>query len=313
MIRKMKNITQWLIMVGAFGVVVWVLFGSPGAVEAQNQAPNDCANLVKVDPNTFPQAFENSREKRGERRLGVFTDKDMTVAVKHLQAHCCTSRIAWTESCENVDIPNKKIYTESPFLVDHLMYIGMKKFDGIQDDCDALWIDCQPRDLPVDPVAWRTEIREIGEDIKWYPPSMIQNKFSENWSVKENNDSWSWSPVTDGSTFPNAYNYMCNDLQNITSIMADSDWTSWVASPSGQSIWDWCRTLIRQRIAREQNYIQSLMVEKWRKYMLDNVKSYVYKYFIDDRLASLMGKYTDLDACFRNVLKKIDKTSCCNT
>jgi len=60
----------------------------------------------------------------------------------------------------------KNCYAHSTYMFDHLVNIGMRKFDGIQEHCDELHISCTMSNSAVKTLEWRERINEIAEDVK---------------------------------------------------------------------------------------------------------------------------------------------------
>ena len=69
----------------------------------------------------------------------VFTKKDLVAVMTHLQQFCSESK-----ECGNGGTSCK--YPESSLLYDHLINIGMRKLDGIKEQCDLFGIDCDFQD-----------------------------------------------------------------------------------------------------------------------------------------------------------------------
>jgi hypothetical protein len=70
--------------------------------------------------------------------------------------------------------------------------------------------------------------------------------------------------------------------------------------------------MLRARYAVELQYVRTLMVEKWMQYLVNNMRSYMFEYFTENRMADLMDKYNKLYSCFVMVLRYAERTKCCN-
>lgn len=274
---------------------------------AQSTSSYDCGALAADDYLLYPTAVKRVIQTLDYDKLEVFTDKDLRTSLTHVQSYCCEIWQIAKEICEEKSLPLKeKIYTESPYLADHLMYVGMKKLDWNQEHCDVLWIDCQPESYDVDPVERRDDITEIAEDVQWYPPSIIHQKFIESrWEARD-------LVGTTPYTLSKAYRAMCNDLSVIIQSSAEDGGVSWLLVGWWKSVEELCLERVSQRYVQESQYVRLLMLEKGRTYFIDNIASYVNNYFLDSRMQWLMWKYATLDGCFASVLRYVQKTSCCN-
>lgn len=289
----MRILTVLILLMWMFGIVF-----------AQSWSNNDCNEFGNVKSNTYPKSVKDSIKEMKRDKLLIFTDKDMSVALNHLKLYCCDK--GNKSSCDTKQDTPRKRYPESPYIVDQLMYVGMKKLDGNQEHCDILGIDCQPEDYDVDPVEWRDTINEIAEDTKWYPPSMVYWKFEETW--------WSMDAIVDNDepTLAKAYRALCNDLWSIRASVWSNQWVVEWKMLWGKTIEELCHERAQFRFRQEAQYVRLLQLEKWRKYFMDNLKSYLNTYFIDSRLVWLMWKYASLDSSFATVLRYVEKTTCCN-
>ena len=290
---------------------IWFLF-SPlmsNDVHAQIASSNDCVWFGNVDPLLRPSVVQQRIDLHNKDQLTIYTDQDLIMSVIHLQNHCCDSWQLSDESCNAINKVPNKWYPESPFIVDQLMFIWMKKLDWVYEDCRRLWIDCVTRVYEVDPVVRRDEITTIAESTRWYPPSYIFELFRKTWIW---NVDFSDIVSLDSPTLAKAYWAMCNDLDTLRFVTWIQSWSVDVRATGWNSVMQLCLDRIRNRYIQEENYVKSLQIEKWTQYFTDNLKAYLYDYFIDTRLSWLMWKYTTLDSCFQTILRYIQKTSCCN-
>lgn len=292
---------MWRSMLIIFAMVLffWSTF-------AQSSDQTDCNDLGWADPAVYPNTVVKSLVDQWKEELEIFTDQDMSVALSHLQQYCCSTNQLTEERCNQIKIPWKKYFPESPYIFDHLMYVWMKKMDWIQEHCDQIWISCETRKYAVSPVTWREEITTIWENTKWYPPSLILEK----WRLYR----WQADSVLDPNkrTIYKAYNWMCNDIVNIRNSVGNNSWVSDLLVSWGKNISTLCEETINRRYWMESSYVRSLQLEKWTKYFVDNMKSYMKDYFIESRMSDLVTKYASMNSCFTMVLKYVQKTSCCN-
>jgi hypothetical protein len=94
--------------------------------------------------------------------MQVYTDKDLATAHRHLKQFCCEKYLS-DDSCSGLP-KTKNVYAQSPYLYDHLLNIGMRKMDGVEDHCDEFDIDCARADGSRQQVEWREEMTEIAQD-----------------------------------------------------------------------------------------------------------------------------------------------------
>jgi hypothetical protein len=294
-----------------FCIVLFLLTAlfSVDQVVAQVRSQNDCVWFANVDPQLRPQVVQQRIEQFEKPPLTIFTDQDLFMALVHLQNYCCDDWQSSEAHCSQTMKVSRRRYPESPFIVDQLMFVGMKKLDWVRDDCNRLGIDCVTRSYEVDPVERRDTITEIAENTKWYPPSYIYENFRRTWIWSED-----MNDIIDLNTPTMAKSYwaMCNDLATLRFVTWLQWWSIDALTTWWRSIEQLCLERIKLRFIQEENYVKSLQIEKWTQYFSDNLKAYLYDYYIDTRLAWLMSKYTALDSCFQTILRYVQKTSCCN-
>lgn len=272
---------------------------------AQYDGQTDCGFIGNSDPGLYAQAVVKAIEKTDKPQLQIYTNDDMGVALSHMKQYCCSANLLAEEACSWVDRA-KPYHPQSPYIFDHLMYVGMKKMDGIQEDCDILWISCEPREYQIKPVEWRDKINEIGRDTKWYPPGQIMNTYTE----------YRWDKESYGDkstpTMLKAYERMCKDAVSIRYAVWVPETVSNDYKQNTDSLALLCEITVQERRAREAAYVRTLQVEKWTKFVVDNLKAYLNEYFINKRMADLVWKYWEMDACFSMVSRYVEKTSQCN-
>lgn len=262
----------------------------------------DCQETALDKPDLFVQKVLDGVQKMNPPyKLTIFTDDDLKIVLQHHQQYCCQDDTK-SETCEG-KLDGKLYFPESSYLFDHLVNIGMRKFNGIQEHCDVLWIDCETRDKKVLLKERREKSLELAEDTDGVPPSQLYELFKTYW----------WDVTTfwkqDKTTqIANAYYTMCYESLQIRKaiihtqsdgINQDSNWLKW------------CQQLVQKRYLEESAYVQSLMVDKWVQYLYDNMRAYLKNYFTDNRMNDFVDKFGKLDSCLNMVLKYVTRTSCC--
>lgn len=291
--------------IGVSLCIVSILFASRGVVFAQDTWDTDCSFLWNVNPELYAQSVVKSIEDDEKPALKIFENKDMSVALSHMKQYCCSQKLLAEDSCSWVERAHP-YYPESPYIFDHLMYVWMKKMDGIQQDCDVLWMSCETREYDVDPVERRQFITEVAQNTKWFAPWYLLAKFKEaRWDETSYWDS-------EKPTMFKAFDRMCQDAVSIRYAVnvpqnVIKDWNQ-----SGSSLAALCRQVTAERYTQEATYVRTLQIEKWTKFLVDNLKAYLNEYFINKRMADLVGKYAELDGCFSMVSRYVDKTAQCN-
>jgi len=252
-------------------------------------------------------------------KLSVYTEQDLKTALRHIQQFCCYGWISLASEkiCKERNIlESPRHYGYSPFMIDHLWNVGMRKLDGIEDHCKTLDISCIGEDGSRVALERRKKIEEIAEDIDGHPPSEIMELFIETW----------WDPKTLNEDkkkhrkdhryekLRNIYSRMCLESEDIW------DYITSLALANGAFWHDnipWgvakvCRDMVQERYLQEVNYVRTLMVEHGTQYVMNNLRDYQLKYFIQNRFSQLLQKYAQLEWCFVTVLKKTVPTACCN-
>ncbi len=302
--KKLLLYSKWVAII-LFGII---FFWSKGNIHAQGQwgYADDCTIYANTDADKYGGVVEKRLEKRGIKPLEFFTDEDLRTAVLHHQMACCEEILkddrAICEQAKEDTSDCKNCYAHSNYLFDHLVNIGMRKFDGIQEQCDSLHISCKMNKSAVKTLERRERITEISQDVEWYPPSLIMEEF-----LKYRGDE-SKESVNDVNTISNAYYAMCQEAENIV----DAIGVNQQVDPNAIRPYVLCRQLVEKRYQQEYSYVRTLMVEKGVQYFIGNAHDYMQEYFIKNRMSELVNKYARMDNCFTTVLRYATKTSCCS-
>lgn len=293
--------------IGTFFIVLFFL-----VVQVFWNEWTDCIEVARLDKSQFADAviaaldkwLTNAVPPVPSYTLQIFTPKDLWTALYHTQQYCCQESTNSKDCAWKLD--GQHYFAESPYLIDHLVNVWMRKFNWIQEHCDALQIDCNtPSTNTVLMKEWRQEVTKVAEDIDGAPPSQLYELFKKYW--------WEEKDFIDSSKqwlLANAYFTMCDEVVKIKQSFS-------LLSPSKSvenqaAAWrEWCRNLILQRYREEAAYVQSLMVSRWVAYVSNNMQAYLKTHFIDNRLNRFVDKIGNMDACFNMVLKYVTRTSCC--
>lgn len=278
-------------------------------VFAQTSSSVDCTEygFAKEEEGIkqYPGRVRASIIARWEPNPVLFTDQDMQQAARYLIQYCCES-ISDQEGCSGVSTSQGNYYPESPYIFDHLITIGMRKLDGIQEHCDQLGISCQATtNYQIEATNRREKITEIAEDTEGYPPLQIESLFKD--------FRWTTDTFLEKDTLlSNAYFKMCEEAVSIRNAIGGNN------NDTDRNLTDWrglkaiCDDLVKKRYEMELQYVRTLMVEKWLQYMVQNLRSYFFDYYLENRMADLVDKYNMLYSCFVMVLRYAERTKCCN-
>ncbi len=292
-----RRIAVVIFSIGSF-LVTWSVHAAADS--------HDCSIYANTDTQKYPWVVEEWLARRELPPLKFFTEEDLSTVVLHHQMSCCEDVLKEDrEICQQAKQSTsdcKNCYAHSNYLYDHLVNIGMRKFDGIQEHCDELHISCTMANSTVKTLERRERITEIAEDVKGYPPSLIMEEFLKHrWDGSK-------EAVTDPNTIANAYRAMCEEAQNIYKAI----WINQQQDSSSSNTLDPCYELVRQRYLKEYRYVRTLMVDKGVQYFVQNTNDYLQEYFVKNRMSELVNKYARMDNCFTTVLRYATKTSCCN-
>lgn len=283
-------------------VMLFCMLFFPASTNAQIVDETDCTSTSNYSSAWFIKKIDEELYRLNNYQRIIFTDKDLATILRFHQQYCCEKRIA-QDNCEDVG-EWKKYYPESPYLFDHIINVGMRKFDAVQEHCDELGIDCTTQDNKTPLIERREKTREFAIDIDGFPPVLLYKLFQQEW----------WSPedfTKDNNKIANKYFEMCREAASIrwatnnawAPIDLKMTWGKWL-----QTV---CNQLVQDRYLREARFVQTLMVEKGIAYMQKNFQSYLHDYFISNRMKALVDKFGKLDACFNMVLKTVERTECC--
>lgn len=150
----------------------------PLAALAQSADPTDCNETSNYSEDQYVQKVKEELSRSSTYpTLKIFTDKDLKTALRFHQQYCCEHRVG-DEKCEG-KLDGKKYYAESPYIFDHLVAVGMRKFDGVEDNCDVLGIDCTTADNQKQLIERREAVREIALDTDGSPPAELLELFKK--------------------------------------------------------------------------------------------------------------------------------------
>lgn len=235
--------------------------------------------------------------------LRIFTQRDLTTAMRHLHQACCDGTTTASD-CEGIDSLSQH-FPESKYLIDHLIDIGMRKLDGVVEHCEAYDIDCTMPDTRIRSQQWREEITRIAEDREWHPPAAIDELFRKYRWDKQAIIADASNP--DGNVLlANAYSLMCNEVQ---AIFDQKPWTIVDPENTAKGV---CQIIANTRYDQEVSYVRTLLVEKWIDYLTQHMRSYMMDYLTINRFNSLTDSYVRLEWCMNTVLRYVTNTSCCN-
>lgn len=251
--------------------------------------------------------------------LVIFTEQDLKTSLRHLQQFCCYGWVPLVSEqiCTEKDIKKEPYYyAESPFMIDHLRNIGMRKLDGIQEHCNTLSISCELVNGSTISTDRREKVVEMLEDTNGHPPAELYMLFMEyRWDIASlGQDKKTHKDDRKYETLINLYQQMCEESADIQEYAAAID----VANANlgtEQVVWwykDICLKFVRERYLQEVQYVRTGMIEKGTQYVIENLRSYMLKYFVQNRFSQLVDKYATLQWCFTTVLRKTDRTECCN-
>lgn len=177
---------------------------------AQTHAGDDCNETSNYSEDGYVQKVKEVLSKNSEiKELKIFTDKDLKTALRYHQQYCCEDRVQETKCTGKLD--GKKYYPESPYLFDHLITVGMRKFDGVQKNCDILGIDCQTADGKKQLVERRESVKELALETDGNPPSQLFELFKKYWGDPSAIDSGTKNVGEDKDKMANAYMEMCRE------------------------------------------------------------------------------------------------------
>ncbi len=280
----------------------------------------DCLETAWLDKwvfaDTVIEALKKWNSETESYTLQIFTKKDIGTALYHNQQFCCQDKSntksngTWALTNNNCTwkLDWQHYFAESPFLVDHLINVWMRKLNGIEEHCSAMQIDCTTPETATVKVLMkerREEVTKFAEDIDGGPSLEWYELFKKyRWEDKDFVDK------TKKWLLANAYFTMCDEVVKIKqSVSLVSNVKNVI---NQESAWrKWCERLILQRYREEAAYVQSLMVSRWVAYASNNMKAYFKTHFIDNRLNLFVDKLWKMDACYNMVLKYVTRTSCC--
>lgn len=239
-----------------------------------NQVPYDC--MIATEPkDKFLERFQDLNNN-------MLEEDEISLAYDHLQSYCCEKQFIWWNSCWSVLPPN---YPESPFFYDHIIDIWFRKLDWNEDllysqiNIDDTWKE------------WREFIKEMAEKEESYPPEVIKLKFEQIWKVWQTN----W--------LHRKYQMVCLDAENIEKKLFSTS-TDKITLLDLQRA---CKNHVHNRLSREVQYVQSLLLTRWNLLLQDNLDNYIDKYFARNRAMDYLERLAMFEWLLMQVTKKVNE------
>ncbi|USN55742.1 MAG: hypothetical protein H6765_04025 [Candidatus Peribacteria bacterium] len=224
-----------------------------GVSYAQESSQYDCSLVASnAEPQKYANAIYQAFADRGEEPI-VYTKKDLATVMLHLKQYCCEEMLS-PETCSGLPKSNNQ-YAQSPYIFDHLLSIGMRKMDGVEDHCDEMDIDCAWEDGSREHIDWREEITELAEDRLGHPSYEIEGNFRKYWGQP--------GEYTEKEKLVNKYSQLCEEAVHIRQWLPDfNSYESDLQVTQQRGLLGTCNDMANLRYQREYLYVRALMVEK---------------------------------------------------
>lgn len=273
-------------------IIIWLWFGFVSA--------NDCQSVVMDDNKTILTKtwwFDDILPK------GSFEK-----AVNNLQNFCCTINKEM-EFCDN--IKKSEHFPNSVYLFDHIFDIIVRRLDAKEQNQNGedLIYGLKP---DKDWQEWRQFITKQANDHNGSVPANIANTYKKYRSIKDNVlDKWDpnkkiWSDEEFSNyktwTLAEKYNWACE-----TSLYLYLKKIPTANKKELLSAYNKCTILIQNRIKNEYTYTNAIIEQKWNTLLSSNMKAYLGKQFLQNKLPALQDLIFNIKTLFIEVNNAIPK------
>lgn len=268
---------------------------------------NDC-DIVGSDINWNFESLENWKYEN------ILPQDAMKQAMLNLKWFCCEQNILQANTCESDWSLNPNwIYPSSAYLYDHILDVSMRRLDAKQENengedliyglvPDSAWLD------------WRNFITDRANDKNWSIPLEISDKFKQTREAQWNSLK-AWSSNTDMPRDTNTFeNYDQWRLVEKYLGVCETSMYLYLNFPWDKnktklnSAYLNCEKITNIRIKKEIDYTKAILMQKWNKFLYNNIKSYLDIYFWQNKLVALQQLIFNIKNTFNEINKAITNT-----
>jgi len=302
MIRLLSNhIIKKGFLIWIFFLLFWYAFAS---------SSNDC-QLFSSD---YKVISEQAIKKLGYEY--IFPAEALEQSLLNLKTYCCKSVDPSDDYCKKNKNNLPQYYPESAFLYDHLIDVWIRRLNAFDNltywlQSDIIWKE------------WRDRIIKNSESKDWTTAKIIFDKYQKYRTVK--------NPIitADSSSIINNETVFKSNYNNIDQVSLFDKYISlcfitkkiyepfkgsvWIGNPSdSNSYYSKCLKLIKNRISQENTYVQSLIIRKSNKLLIDVNKAYMNDSFVKKSLMSLQSRISDIKNLFKTIVKQAPTSQSCS-
>ena len=265
----MKKILLWSLI---WSMALWsVTFGeSTQAVECMEQ-------YMPVVSTTYAQFTK------------IYPSSLLKIAQQNHKNYCCKYHNDLTSSSVDTfcaDNPTTT-YVDSPWLFDHLIDVGFRYLDGLEDlQYDGADVDTKAKE-------WREKIIELASDPNGAVPLQILSDYT----------TYRWNRKTD-LNIVQSQDVSCSDsLQRFARYNAERDslpltqkyyiiceLSSCMASNQKNTFLTVCQAAAQKRVLQEDDYVQWVLVYQWQQSLNTTFNAYARSYMNHNKLNTLLEK-----------------------
>jgi len=301
--------------IGKFGFILFWLLNCcvRGFSSVVFASDSDC-NLVSAD-------IVDWRAGADSLYSNLYPSEARIQALINLKAYCCEhdSTMINSDNCKNAVFLYS--YPESPYLLDHLIDVGLRRLDA-----SAMY----GLDPDMDGQKWRTYIRKASTDADGNFASSIEKEYKKYWSLDNNKYQLWFETIDEVRSLLNSKDY--SSLLWLNEIYEDATlyqkyveqcgiaYLLYIDVPSYnkpllafEDKFLTCQKLVANRIVNELTYTKNLVLQKSTKLLTDNIHVYLYDYFSKNRLINLQETIFSISDLFTTLAKSFPWwTSECN-
>jgi hypothetical protein len=249
----------------------------------------------------------------------VFPDDALTRAIKNLTAYCCEDILKqWEkpdERCSDPSLP-KSNYPESPYLFDHLIDVGFRRLEWINNYSD----------VQVDPTGYarRNAIKEIATNPSIVAPSEIVKIYTgyrslapkrmfkkihlnmENMNATEAGLVGQYINTYDTQvSLADKYNNLCRIARNIYERKPWKLISLWGDKiEKGRSYYSACQKIAANKISQENMYVKAILIKKAADMIADNFDTTLDKQFVQWNLSKLQSTIAKIKDLFQILVRQ---------
>ncbi len=253
--------------------------------------PHVFAETVEAGCNLYAESDSAITDQSFSAFTSIYPAKLLAVAQKNHKNYCCRDyNMKISAEVENYCNNNATdTYVTSPWLFDHLIDVGFRYLDGVED----LQYEWAPLDNKGK--ERREKITVYGTNPNGSIPLAIMNDYTTYWWDRNKDLNMVQSATqncTDSKERLSEYNTQRDSLSLVQKYFAICELSACLVGNNDQksAFFSKCQQLSFQRIVQEDEYVQAVIIHQGQQAIATNFNAYARGYMNHNRLDALLEK-----------------------